>query len=152
MRFLLGVDHLLARSRGFPLKYSRNHSLNDVGRKRGQASKSAKAASEQPPNTVVAGSTPPNPSERYGPLAASLKHYSSLPPLPPIDDWLSHFPYGPIVVRDRISIRDPASAIHVAQSFVDAKKTSTENPKVVIEAFPGALILSSRGMYFLRLF
>jgi hypothetical protein len=141
---MLGVDHLLplARYRGFPLKYSRNFSSNEVGRKRGRPSKPANIASD-----VVADPdpTPPDPA-----LAASLNHYFSLPPLPPIDDWLSHFPIGPIVVRDRISIRDPVSAIHVARSFVDAKKTSTGNPKVFIEAFPGALILSSRGMFFLQ--
>ena len=140
---MLRVDHLLAlaRYRGFPLKYSRNFSLNEVARKRGRP---PKVVPEQPPKT-----TPPDLS---GPLAASLNHYSSLPPLPPIDDWLSHFPYGPVVVRDRMSIRDPVSAIHVAHSFVDAKKTSTGNPKVIIEAFPGALILGFGGTFFLQLF
>ena len=151
MRSLLGVDHLLllARNRGSPLKYARNYSSNEVERKRGRPFKYPKAASEQPPERPPTLRDPP---ESYSPLAApllaaSLKHYSSLPPLPPINDWLSHFPYGSVAVRDRISIRDPVSAIHVARSFVDSKKTSTGNPKVVIEAFPGALLLSSRCMF-----
>ncbi|KAF8271235.1 S-adenosyl-L-methionine-dependent methyltransferase [Lactarius quietus] len=133
MRSLSSLDHLLARCRGFPLKYSRNFSVNVVGRKRGRPSKS------KPPPPLI---TSPSRSEREGPVAPLLKHYFSLPPLPPLDDWLSHFPYGPIVVRDRISIRDPVSAIHVAHSFIDAKKTWTGNPKVVIEAFPGPGALS----------
>jgi transcription factor 1 len=138
---LLGVDNLLAHFR-CPLKYSRNFSANEVVRKRGRAAKLKVPPPTPPP-------PPPNPFESGGPFAASLKHYSSLPPLPPLGDWLSHFPYAPIVVRDRISIRDPLSAIHVAHSFVDAKKTSTGNPKTVIEAFPGASVLSSRGHVFL---
>ncbi|KAN0129209.1 S-adenosyl-L-methionine-dependent methyltransferase [Lactarius tabidus] len=131
---LLGVDNLLAHFR-CPLKYSRNFSANEVVRKRGRAAKLKVPPPTPPP-------PPPNPFESGGPFAASLKHYSSLPPLPPLGDWLSHFPYAPIVVRDRISIRDPLSAIHVAHSFVDAKKTSTGNPKTVIEAFPGPGALS----------
>ena len=147
MHSLLGVDHLLHRGfRGFPLKYSRNFSLKEGERR---PSKPAEAASQAASDTAVAGSTPPNPPAS---LASSLNHYSRLPPLPPIDDWLSHFPIGSIVVRDRISIRDPLSSIHVARSLVDAKKTSTGNPKVIIEAFPGALVLSSKGMVFLQLF
>ncbi|KAH9057340.1 S-adenosyl-L-methionine-dependent methyltransferase, partial [Lactarius vividus] len=67
---------------------------------------------------------------------------SDLPPLPPIDDWISHFPYGSIVARDRISIRNPMTAIRVAESFVGSKKTSTGKPKVIIEAFPGPGALS----------
>lgn len=144
MRFLLGVDHLVARYRGFPLKYRTFSSLNEVKRKRGRPSKSAKAALEQRPDTPPAA-IPPK-------LAASLNHYFSLPPLPPIDDWLSHFPFASVAVRDRISIRDPVAAINVARSFVDAKKTSTGNPKVVIEAFPGRSMLTFKEMIFLRLF
>lgn len=139
MRSLLGVDHrLLARCRSFPLKYSRNFTSNEVVRKRGRPPKAAKAALEQLPNTVVDDPTSP----RSRSLAASLTRYSDLPPLPPIDDWLSHFPFAPLVVRDRISIRDPVTAIRVAESFVDSKKTSTRKPKVIIEAFPGPGALS----------
>jgi hypothetical protein len=76
-------------------------------------------------------------------IATSLKHYSSLPPLPPVDDWLPHFAYTPLQVRDRISIRTPASAISVARSFINSEKTSTNNPKVIIEAFPGVRRLKS---------
>lgn len=146
MRSLLGANHLLPRYRGFPLKYSRNFSVNEVGRKRGRP---PKPSSEEPPNTVAAGSTPPIPLDSA--LVASLNHYSNLPPLPPIDDWLSHFPFASIQLRDRISIRNPLSAIHIARSFVDGKITSTENPKVIVEAFPGTLMLSSRVFFFQRL-
>lgn len=76
-------------------------------------------------------------------LATSLNHYFSLPPLPPIDDWLSHFSYASAVVRDRISIRTPASAIRVAHSFINSKKTATEKPKVIVEAFPGVWCLEA---------
>jgi hypothetical protein len=78
-----------------------------------------------------------------GSLAASLDHYHSLPPLPPIEKWRSHFPYSRPIVRDRVSIRTPATAIRVAQSFINSKKTSTTKPKVVIEAFPGAWCLGA---------
>ena len=151
MRSLLGVDHLLllARNSGSPFKYARNFSSNEVGRKRGRPIKYPRAASDQPPEQPP---KPRDPPERDGPLdasllATSLKHYSSLPPLPPINDWVSHFPYASVGLRDRISIRDPVSAIDVAHSFVDAKKTSTGNPKVVIEAFPGALLFGSRWKF-----
>lgn len=135
MRYLIRVDHLLARSRS-PLKYSRNFSANGLQRKLGCPPK--------PKNQPPEGLEQPPALERGGTFAEALEHYSSLPPLPPLGDWLSHFPYGSIAVRDRISIRNPLSAIHLAHSFVDTKKTSTGKPKVVIEAFPGALILSSR--------
>jgi hypothetical protein len=103
---------------------------------RGRRPKSSSDTPEHAPDIVAPQHTP---FVVEGPqLAASLSQYSRLPPLPPIGDWLSHFPYSPHVVRDRISIRDPASAIHVAHSFITSKKTSTGNPKVIIEAFPGA--------------
>jgi len=125
MRSLIRVDHIFAHYRRFPLKYSRNFSSNEF---------------DYPPLEQH-----PIPFEVD---AVSLIHYSNLPPLPPAHDWLSHFPHTSLSVRDRISIRNPASAIRLAHSFIDSKKTSTGNPKVVIEAFPGASTLMSRRMFF----
>lgn len=70
-------------------------------------------------------------------LATSLSHYSTLPPLPPINEWVSHFAYASPQMRDRISIRAPESAISIARSFINSKTAPTNNPKVIIEAFPG---------------
>ncbi|KAI0305536.1 S-adenosyl-L-methionine-dependent methyltransferase [Multifurca ochricompacta] len=122
------------------LKYTRNVAFasNEVKRKRGRPPKSPL----EPTPDVITTSTQAHPSEGGHSLALSLNHYFRLPPLPPVGDWLTHFPYAPPVVRDRISIRDPASAIQVAQSFVNSKKTSTGNPKIIIEAFPGPGALS----------
>ncbi|KAI0268636.1 S-adenosyl-L-methionine-dependent methyltransferase [Gloeopeniophorella convolvens] len=72
----------------------------------------------------------------------TLRRYRRLPPLPPLDTWGSRFPFTTSPARDRISIRNPTSAIRVAQSFIDSKKVSTGKPKVVIEAFPGPGALS----------
>jgi hypothetical protein len=117
--------HLHVRARGFPLNHTRNfaYTSNGVKRKRGRPPKSAS----------VVGST----EHRNCPIIASLDRYSRLPPLPPVGDWLSHFPSAQPVVRDRISIRDPASAIRIAHSFITSEN-STGNPKIIIEAFPGA--------------
>ncbi len=125
-------------------------STSDVnGRQSGRPPKSA----EVPPKSAA---DPPLPLTAHrgafdgqSPLALSLSHYFSLPSLPPIDQWVSHFPYGPLVVRDRVSIRDPASAIRVAQSFISSKKTLTGKPKVIIEAFPGAWLLGTLIALFL---
>lgn len=118
---------------------------NENRRKLGQLSKSAKVSTESASDPLA-----PSPlahcdsfDDGGDSLTAALNHYSSLPPLPPIDKWLSHFPYGLPIVRDRISIRSPSSAIRVAQSFINSKKTTTGNPKVVIESFPGVLRLGT---------
>ena len=142
MHYLIRVDHLLARCRS-PLKYSHNFSVKGLERKPGRPPNS-----ENRPNVPEQPPPPPKPLESGGSFAESLKHYSSLPPLPPLGDWLSHFPYVPIVIRDQISICDPLSAIHLAHSFVDTGKTLMGKRKVVIEVFLGALILSSRGHAF----
>ena len=133
----LRANHLVARIRSLPLRHTRNFASASDGlkRKRGRAPKSAKVASEEASKPLL---TPSDVSEAGYSLATSLDHYTSLPPLPPIEDWHSHFPYASPSLRDRISLRAPVSAIRVAHSFVNSKKTSTGNPKVVIEAFPGA--------------
>ena len=114
-------------------------SASNEGRKAGRPRKYAKVASK-----VEEGSEPLPPPPATDPLlAASLNHYHSLPPLPPVDNWLPHFAYGSTQLRDRISIRAPASAISVAHSFVNSKRTSTNKPKVIVEAFPGVPRLDS---------
>ena len=140
MLSLLKANHLLAHARGLPLNHTRNFASasNGVKRMRGRPPKLPKATPELAPNILAASTARRNSLEEGSPLFLSLNHYFSLPPLPPLDDWLSHFPYGPPVVRDRISIRDPITAIRIARSFITPKKTSTGNPKVIIEAFPGA--------------
>ncbi|KAA1471683.1 S-adenosyl-L-methionine-dependent methyltransferase [Dentipellis sp. KUC8613] len=68
--------------------------------------------------------------------------YAALPPLPPLDEWRTYFQTTPSGVRDRISIRNPESATQVARGFLTGKRTRTNQPKIVIEAFPGPGALS----------
>ena len=143
-----------ARSLSF-LSFNRTRSFasstsNGNRPKSGQAPKFARESPEPESNPLPPPLIHRVASDGGNSLVTSLDHYSGLPPLPPIDKWLSHFPYAQPVVRDRISIRDPASAIHVAQSFINSKKTSTGNPKVIIEAFPGAWHLNTPIALFLR--
>jgi len=140
----LRANHL-ACARPLSFNYARNFASTSNGNRRKSARppKSAKVSPEPASSPL-----PPPPAHRDASdggdsLAASLNHYNSLPPLPPIDKWLSHFPYAPPVVRDRMSIRVPESAIRVAHSFINSKRTSTGNPKVIIEAFPGAWCLGT---------
>ncbi|KAI9509165.1 S-adenosyl-L-methionine-dependent methyltransferase [Russula earlei] len=122
----------LARVRCLPLGCTRNAASSSNATK-GKHGRPHSIASEQTLKPL-----PPS-TEHRDSLA---KHYDSLPPLPPLGDWVSHFPYSSPVVRDRISIRAPASAIRIAHSFVNSETTSTGKPKVIIEAFPGPGALS----------
>lgn len=79
-------------------------------------------------------------------LATSLNRYFGLPPLPPAEEWLSHFPHTAPIMRDRISLRVPATAISVAHSFINSKKTFTGKPKVIVEAFPGVQRLINKAV------
>jgi hypothetical protein len=139
---MLRANHLVAcaRRRSFDGTRTVVSLSNENRRKLGQLSKSAKVSAESVSGPVAHRDSFDDSGDS---LAAALNHYSGLPPLPPINEWLTHFPYGPILVRDRISIRSPASAIRVAQSFINSKKTATGKPKVVIEAFPGVLCLGT---------
>jgi hypothetical protein len=134
------VNHLLPR---LSLNCTRNFtSSNQVKSELRRPRKSAKVASEGVSESLLS----PTAVELQGnafkeehphPLATSLNHYFNLPPLPPTDDWLSRFAYTTPQLRDRISIRDPVSAIRVARSFINSTKISTGNSKIIIEAFPG---------------
>ena len=137
----LRVNYLAACARRLPFDCTRTFiSTSDEKRRTlGRLPESAKASDPLPPSPVAH----PDSFSGEDTLTAALSCYSSLPPLPPIDNWISHFPYATPGVRDRISIRSPASAIRVAQSFINSKKTTTGNPKVVIEAFPGVLRLGT---------
>jgi len=115
------ANHLIARVRCLPFSYTRNFTSSSSEVKR----------------------------EGTDPLASQLNHYFSLPPLPPTEEWPSHFPFIAPSVRDRVSIRTPASAIRVAHSFINSKKTWTGKPKVIIEAFPGAWRLRTAIVLFL---
>ncbi len=136
----LRVNHLIPC---LSLNCTRNFTSSNLVKKGlRQPRKSAKVASERVSESLLS----PTAVELQGnafeeehpyPLATSLNHYSNLPPLPPTNDWLSHFAYTSPQLRDRISIRDPASAIRVARSFINSRKISTGNPKIIIEAFPG---------------
>lgn len=57
--------------------------------------------------------------------------------LPPIDNWRSYFAVHQLVVRDRVSVRNPELADKLAYSFLDNPHTSSDEPKTVVEAFPG---------------
>lgn len=62
---------------------------------------------------------------------------STLPPLPPYNEWKNIFPY--VGYSDRVTIRDEALADKLANAFLEDDKHSG-NPnegKIVIEAFPG---------------
>ena len=111
-------------------------SFASTSREHGLPPKSVKDASIEAYVPLFAAAAQPENHHSLD-IDTALNHYSSLPPLPPSDDWLSHFYSGTSQLRDRISIRAPASAISVARSFVNSKKTSTNNPKVIVEAFPG---------------
>lgn len=111
---------------------------NQVRRKNHKPSKSARVTLKEASDILPspAATLQHDAAVKYS-LATSLNHYLSLPPLPPIDQWLSHFPYTSAIMRDRISLRTPATAISVAHSFINSKKTFTGKPKVIVEAFPG---------------
>ena len=137
----LRANHLVGCLPRLSLNCTRNLAFtSNEGTKRARPRKPPKVASKEASEHLPSPPTAQlqrDASELDHSLVTSLNHYSSLPPLPPIDDWLSHFAYSSPQLRDRISIRTPASAISVARSFVNSKKTSTNNPKVIIEAFPG---------------
>jgi len=130
----LRANHLAACLPRLSLNCTR--SFASTSREHGRPPKSVKDASKEAYEPLSAAAAQPE-SDHSLDIDTALNHYSSLPPLPPSNDWLSHFSFGTPQLRDRISIRAPASAISVARSFVNSKKTSTNNPKVIIEAFPG---------------
>lgn len=111
------------------LSYARNFAT--TSRRHGRPQKAVRVASEEVSDTL------PSPAANLEVPATSLNRYFSLPPLPPTEDWLSRFSHITSLLRDRISIRNPVSAISVAHSFVNSKKTFTGKPKVIVEAFPG---------------
>ena len=141
----LKANHLVARISCLSLGSTRNvaSASNEARRKSPKPLKTAGVTLEETLDTLSspAAILQHDASAVTYDLAASLNRYSSLPPLPPIEDWLSHFPYSSLVLRDRISLRTPETAISVAHSFINSKKTSTGSPKVIVEAFPGAWCL-----------
>ncbi|THH15037.1 hypothetical protein EW146_g5377 [Bondarzewia mesenterica] len=68
--------------------------------------------------------------------------YARFPALPRMNEWRTYFPPAPVVVRDRVSIKNPLSSEAVAKSFIRNKLTKSRQPKVIIEAFPGPGSLS----------
>jgi hypothetical protein len=138
----LRANRLVARLPCLSLNCTRNVA---TGARRGRPPKAARVKSEEASDTLPSSAANLESDASVGKysLATSLDRYSSLPPLPPVEDWLSHFSYTAAVVRDRISIRTPASAIRVAHSFINSKKTFTGKPKVIVEAFPGVWCLEA---------
>lgn len=136
----LRANHL-ARLPSLSLNCTRNFAIsNEVRKKRGRPLVPPLKTFDIASNEVSKPAVAPQHGDS---LATSLDHYSSLPPLPPNDDWLSYFSCVTPPLRDRISIRAPASAINVARSFINSKKTSTNKPKVIVEAFPGVCHLKA---------
>jgi hypothetical protein len=137
------ANHLVACLPSLSLNCTRNiistsYEAGKRGRPRSLPKVASKGASEPLPSPDVRlRQLQRDASKLEQCLATSLSHYSTLPPLPPIDEWVSHFAYTSPQVRDRISIRAPESAISVARSFINSKTAPTNNPKVIIEAFPG---------------
>ncbi|KAI0779873.1 S-adenosyl-L-methionine-dependent methyltransferase [Fomes fomentarius] len=66
---------------------------------------------------------------------------SSLPPLPPLEEWRKLFPWSSVARRDRVFLSNLDTARKVAQSFIKDSPTNGKG-KVVIEAFPGPGTLS----------
>ena len=65
--------------------------------------------------------------------------FAKLPLLPPINEWSATFP-PMLPTRERVSLRNPDTSEKIAKSFLYGKLTRTDQPKIVIEAFPGACI------------
>ncbi|KAI0035850.1 S-adenosyl-L-methionine-dependent methyltransferase [Vararia minispora EC-137] len=62
---------------------------------------------------------------------------SHLPPTPPSNIWVRYFSDKPVAVRDRVTISNPRTAVEVAKAFIGGNTTHSNEPKIVIEAFPG---------------
>ncbi|KAH9956928.1 S-adenosyl-L-methionine-dependent methyltransferase [Russula dissimulans] len=124
------------RVRCLPFSSARNlaSSSNGAKLKRSRSPKLARVTSEQASDALEGAGVDP--------IASQLNHYFSLPSLPPTEEWLSRFSYVVAPARNRVSVRNPASAIRAAHNFINSKKTSTSKPKVIIEAFPGPGVLS----------
>lgn len=125
----LKANHLVSCLPRLSLSCARNFAT--TSRRRDGPLKSVGVTPEEASDTL------PSPAATANVPSASLNRYFSLPPLPPTEDWLAHFIFGTNQIRDRISIRHPVSAISVAHSFINSKKTFTGKPKVIVEAFPG---------------
>ncbi|KAI0330161.1 S-adenosyl-L-methionine-dependent methyltransferase [Cubamyces sp. BRFM 1775] len=68
----------------------------------------------------------------------SSRRYSTqsrLPPLPPAEQWKVKFPVQNTLRRERVSLCNPDTASKLAASFL--AEPSTDDGKIVIEAFPG---------------
>lgn len=63
--------------------------------------------------------------------------------MPPIDEWRSYFTTSQLSTRERVSIRNPVLAEELAHSFLDSPHTASNEPKTVIEAFPGTYCRST---------
>ncbi|KAI0066265.1 S-adenosyl-L-methionine-dependent methyltransferase [Artomyces pyxidatus] len=59
-----------------------------------------------------------------------------------MDRWRISFPTVSLASRDRVSVRNPKTAMRIAESFMNNRFTQQDEPKVVIEAFPGPGALS----------
>ncbi|KAH8083761.1 S-adenosyl-L-methionine-dependent methyltransferase [Cristinia sonorae] len=57
--------------------------------------------------------------------------------LPPLDEWRTTFSPHTVAERDRVSIRNPESALTLANSYLSDKSIAAGDEKVIIEAFPG---------------
>ncbi|TFY70882.1 hypothetical protein EVG20_g2110 [Dentipellis fragilis] len=149
-------EPVVAKRRGRPPKAP-------GGAKKPRSSKKVKVVDEgSAAPQVNAPQTVNNASAGEAALSASGKHTESSPDpgapisaksdhtrsaahsalLPPLDEWRTYFHTTPSAARDRISIRNPESASQVARGFLTGKRTRTNQPKIVVEAFPGPGALS----------
>lgn len=83
---------------------------------------------------------PERTAKKQDPPRPDVTEFERFYPLPPIDTWREHFSGMHKGVRERVSISNSQSAVDVAHSFIEGPSTRTDQPKVVIEAFPGALL------------
>ncbi|TCD67450.1 Mitochondrial transcription factor 1 [Steccherinum ochraceum] len=70
----------------------------------------------------------------------SRRHKSSLSipkaDLPPLDEWRTYFP-NQFAAKERVSVRNPATADSLAKSYFHPKSIAAGKGKIIIEAFPG---------------
>ena len=73
--------------------------------------------------------------------ASRVKLEAELPKLqlPDHDNWRELFPVSTPIVRDRVTLANPATAKRLAKSFLTGKAAGAGTEKIVIEAFPGAV-------------
>ncbi|KAI0742182.1 hypothetical protein BC629DRAFT_1445605, partial [Irpex lacteus] len=78
------------------------------------------------------------------------RNYSTPPSnlvLPPHSEWRSVFSPMGVALRDRVSVANPDTARMIAESFLEGDSIAAGSDKIVIEAFPGDVLLQNSEQY-----